>query len=185
MITKKKVTVNYVDNKKFHEEIVKHKEKEALAEEQGLPRPKLSNYIGECIYKIATNFARKPSYMNYSYKEEMIADGIENCIKYFDGYNHEKYQNPFAYFSQVVYHAYLRRIYAEEKIRYALYKNFQENIVGMDGVDSFVDSDDNPILPKQLYDNITQFMKDFEEKEARKKAKRKAAKENLTKFLED
>jgi len=129
--------------------------------------------------------------MNYSFRDEMIEDGIENCFLYFHnydpGYTGEKSvgPNPFAYFSQIIYFAFLRRISEEERKRYMLYKNFF-NVIGPN-YDSMalVDSDNNPLLTRQMYDNIAAFMERFEKKEQEKKNKRKQVKVGLDKFYEE
>ncbi len=115
----------------------------------------------------------------------MISDGIENCIMYFKDYNPEIGQNPFAYFTQVIYYAFLRRIGKEEKNRYIIYKNYQESIVNQGNSGFLVDGDDNHLMPTQIYDNINEFMEKFEKKEEEKKIKRKQTKEGLQKFYEE
>ena len=193
----KKITVHYVDNKKFYEEILVYKKKVQEAREKGLEDPRLPNYIGECIFKIADKLSTKPCFINYSYRDEMISDGIENCIMYFKDYNPEIGQNPFAYFTQIIYYAFLRRISKEEKNRYTIYKNFQHTIIHGNPSSSFdtydgdnlssvnlFDRDDVDFTP-QMYDNINEFMDKFEKKEAIKKEKRKQMKEGLQKFYEE
>jgi hypothetical protein len=182
---KKQNKVHYVDNQKFYQEIIEHKRKVAEARERGLEDPKLSNYIGECIWKIATKLSTKPCFLNYSYREEMISDGIENCILYFNDYDPTKGSNPFAYFTQVIYFAFLRRINKEERNRYIIYKNFQETVINNGHAGHLIDGDDNHVMSVNLYDNINEFMERFEKKEAVKKEKRKIAKEGLIKFYEE
>jgi hypothetical protein len=175
----------YVDNKRFFDEIVEHKRRVEDARKKGLDEPRIPNYIGECITKIAERLSTKPCFVSYSYRDEMIADGIENCFLYFNDYNPNIGHNPFAYFTQVIYFAFIRRINKEEKNRYTIYKNFHEIIsYNYDNV-QLVDSDDNHILPVQMYDNISEFMKKFEKKEEEKKLKRKQTKEGLHKFYEE
>lgn len=181
----KKVTVHYVDNKKFYEEILKYRARIQEAKESGKEEPRLPEYIGECIYKIAHKLSTMPKFVNYSYRDEMISDGIENCIMYFKDYNPEIGQNPFAYFTQIIYYAFLRRIGKEEKNRYIIYKNYQENIVNLGHSENLVDAEDNRVMPTQMYDNINDFMEKFERKEEEKKVKRKQAKEGLQKFYEE
>lgn len=181
----KKTPVHYVDNKKFYQEILVYKQKVAEADSKGLESPRLPNYIGECIWKIANKLANKPCFINYSYRDEMISDGIENCILYFKDFDPNKTQNPFAYFTQVIYFAFLRRINKEEKNRYIIYKNFQETIINNGHAGHLVDGDDNHVVSVNLYDNINDFMDRFEKKEAIKKEKRKIAKEGLIKFYEE
>jgi hypothetical protein len=115
----------------------------------------------------------------------MISDGIENCIKYFNDFDPEIGKDPFAYFTQVIYFAFLRRINEEEKKRYTIYKNFQETIVNHGNAHLLTDGDDNHLIPNQIYDNISEFMDRFEKKEEAKKLKRKQAKEGLAKFYEE
>ena len=107
--------VHYVDNAKFLEEIKKWNEKRKEAEEQGEPPPQVTNYIGECFLKIANGLSYKPNFINYTYKQEMISDGIENCLQYIHNINPEKSKNPFAYFTQIIYYAFIRRIQKEKK----------------------------------------------------------------------
>jgi hypothetical protein len=177
--------VHYVDNKKFFEEIVTYREKLQAARAAGLEEPRIPNYIGECIWKIAEKLSTKPCFMGYSYREEMVSDGIENCILYFKDYDPSIGQNPFAYFTQIIYYAFLRRIGKEEKNRYAMYKSFQENIINSTDMNHLVDDNDKNILSVQMYDNINDFMSRFEKKEEAKKLKRKQAKEGLNQFYED
>ena len=104
MAEKKKI--HYVDNKKFLEELKKWKDKCQEAEEAGDERPQITNYIGECFLKIANGLSYKPNFINYTYRDEMISDGIENCLQYVKNFNPEKSQNPFAYFTQIIYYAF-------------------------------------------------------------------------------
>jgi len=109
---------HYVDNKQFLAAMVERRELIAKAEKDGKPKPQVTNYIGECILKIATHLSYKPNFINYSYREEMISDGIENCLQYLDNFNPDKSNNPFAYFTQIIYYAFLRRIAKEKKQTY-------------------------------------------------------------------
>ena len=116
----------YVNNADFLAAVKEYKEKVKYAEENGLPKPVISNYIGECILKIATHLSYKPNFINYSYKDDMILDGIENCIHYFDNFDPSKSSNPFAYFTQIIYFAFLRRISKEKKQSYIKGKMIQD-----------------------------------------------------------
>jgi hypothetical protein len=120
---KKKEKTHYVDNKKFFAEMVLWKGlvKEAL-ESGEEKKPPVTEYIGRCFLEIAENLARKPNFMNYHFKEDMIGDGIENCLLYCSNFNPEKSTNPFSYFTQIIYYAFLRRIQKEKKQNYVKYK---------------------------------------------------------------
>lgn len=115
----------YVNNKDFLAAIIVYKEEIKEAEELGKPKPVIPNYLGECILKIATHLSYKPNFINYSYKDDMILDGIENCIHYFDNFDPSKSSNPFAYFTQIIYYAFLRRISKEKKQSYVKNKLIQ------------------------------------------------------------
>ncbi len=106
---------HYVDNAEFLNAIIKYKNKVKIAEEQGLAKPRVNNYIGGCFLKIATHLSYRPNFINYMYKDDMVCDGIENCIQYIDNFDPEKSRNPFAYFTQIVYYAFLRRIAKEKR----------------------------------------------------------------------
>ena len=106
---------HYVDNKKFLEELVVYRKDVKHAAEFDLPKPRIPNYIGECFLKIATHLSYRPNFINYMYKDDMICDGIENCVQYIDNFDPAKSTNPFAYFTQIVYYAFLRRIAKEKR----------------------------------------------------------------------
>ena len=110
-----KKKVHYVNNKQFLEAIVERKQHLREAEESGDPKPQITNYLGECILKIANHLSFRPNFINYTYREEMISDGIENCLQYIDRFDPEKSSNPFAYFTQIIYYAFVRRILKEKK----------------------------------------------------------------------
>ena len=111
--TKKKE--HYVNNAEFLAAIVKYKDKVNIAKEKGLPKPRVNNYIGGCFLKIAQHLSYRPNFINYLYKDDMVCDGIENCIQYIDNFDPAKSKNPFAYFTQIVYYAFLRRIAKEKR----------------------------------------------------------------------
>jgi hypothetical protein len=106
---------NYVNNKEFLEVIIEYKKELKRARELDLPKPRVPPYIGECFLKIATHLSYKPNFVNYMFREDMICDGVENCLQYVDNFNTEKSTNPFAYFTQIIYFAFLRRIQKEKK----------------------------------------------------------------------
>jgi hypothetical protein len=106
---------NYVNNREFLDALMVYRQQVAAAKEADLPKPKVPNYIGECFLKIATHLSYKPNFVNYMFREDMICDGIENCLQYIDNFNPEKSTNPFAYFTQIIYYAFLRRIQREKK----------------------------------------------------------------------
>ena len=114
----------------------------------------------------------------------MKSDAIENCLMYLDNFDSDKYSNPFAYFTQIIYYAFHRRIAKEEKNRYIIYKKFQESVLDTSDASLMVDADDNHVVSSTMYDNLNEFIKKFETREAEKKEKRKEKKEGLEKFVE-
>ncbi len=111
----KRKSEHYVNNKEFLEALVNYRAKCQRAEEAGEARPVIPRYIGECFLKIANHLSYKPNFVNYMFREDMISDGIENCVQYIKNFNPEKSSNPFAYFTQIIHYAFLRRIQKEKR----------------------------------------------------------------------
>ena len=106
---------HYVNNKEFLNALIKYQEDIEIARLQDKTKPVIPRYIGECFLKIANHLSFKPNFVNYMFKEDMISDGIENCVQYIHNYNPEKSRNPFAYFTQIIHYAFLRRIQREKR----------------------------------------------------------------------
>ena len=96
-------SAHYIDNKEFLAKISAYRELRIEAEESGEDRPQVTNYIGECFVKIANHLAYKSNFVNYTFRDEMILDGIENCLTYMDNFDPAKSRNPFAYFTQITH----------------------------------------------------------------------------------
>ena len=111
----KKKSEHYVNNKELLEALIVYRGKVAHAKENDLPKPRITNYLGECFLKIATHLSYKPNFVNYMFRDDMISDGIENCVQYIHNFDPEKSRNPFAYFTQIIHYAFLRRIQKEKK----------------------------------------------------------------------
>lgn len=114
-MTKRKRSVHYVNNKEFLAALIEYRSSVDHAKQNDLPKPRITNYLGDCFLKIATHLSFKPNFVNYIFKDDMISDGIENCIQYIHNFDPEKSQNPFAYFTQIIHYAFLRRIQKEKK----------------------------------------------------------------------
>lgn len=177
---KKKKANNYIDNKKFYAEMIIYRRLYDEAMAAGEPRPIVSRYVGECIMLIATRLATRPNFIGYSYKDEMISDGIENCLAYLHNFNPEKSTNPFAYFTQIIYYAFLRRIQKEKKQLYVKYKATE--MFGLFNESEMMGYDDTPVKPFELYENISEFIETFEENKKKKKVVKKD--KGVEKFLE-
>ena len=115
VMAKRKRSEHYVNNKEFLAALIKYREDKEIALLQDKPKPPIPRYVGECFLKIANHLSFKPNFVNYMFKEDMISDGIENCVQYIHNFNPEKSQNPFAYFTQIIHYAFLRRIQKEKR----------------------------------------------------------------------
>ena len=149
---------HYVDNKLLYQVMVEYKQAVKEAEETDDPPPVVPNLVGAALLKIANRLSTKPNFINYTFREEMVSDGIENCINYINNFDPEKSKNPFAYFTQIIYYAFLRRIQKEKKQLYIKHKaieNFQ-------AFDEFVDPiDGSRIMADPHQYEPTEYMKDF------------------------
>ena len=114
-MARRKRSEHYVNNKEFLAALIKYREDVEIAKIRDKPKPVIPRYIGECFLKIANHLSFKPNFVNYMFKEDMISDGIENCVQYIHNFNPEKSQNPFAYFTQIIHYAFLRRIQREKR----------------------------------------------------------------------
>jgi len=114
-MAKRKRSEHYVNNKEFLAALIRYQEDIEIAKLQDKPKPQIPRYIGECFLKIANHLSFKPNFVNYMFKEDMISDGIENCVQYIHNFNPEKSKNPFAYFTQIIHYAFLRRIQREKR----------------------------------------------------------------------
>ena len=129
---------HYVNNKELLEAMVVYRNKCAIAKEKGLEPPLISNYLGDCFLKIATHLSYKPNFVNYMFRDDMISDGIENCVQYIHNFDPEKSRNPFAYFTQIIHYAFLRRIQKEKK-----QLDIKTKIIERSGFDEVMIVDDN------------------------------------------
>ena len=101
----KKKTEHYVNNKELLQALIVYREQLEESKKNGLPKPRVTNYLGECFFKIATRLSYKPNFVNYMFREDMISDGIENCVEYIHNFDPAKSSNPFAYFTQIIHYA--------------------------------------------------------------------------------
>ena len=106
---------HYVNNKEFLAAMVEYTKNVNRAKRKKEPKPPVTDYIGSCFLKIANHLSYRPNFINYTFRDDMISDGIENCLQYLDNFNPRKSNNPFAYFTQIIYYAFIRRIQKEKK----------------------------------------------------------------------
>jgi len=180
IMAEKKKNAHYVDNKKLLAAMIEYRDSVISAKENDKPRPRIPDYIGECIMKISEHLSYRPNFINYTYKDEMISDGIENCLLYIDNFNPEKSKNPFAYFTQIIYYAFIRRMQKEKKQTYVKYKSLERHVLEDDILEA------GGVTKKSylefMQNNMSGFIEDFEKsqkvKKTRAKAKKKEQNEN-------
>ena len=170
----------YVNNADFLAALVDYKEKCKIAKDDKKPPPAIPNYIGECFMKIAEGLSHKPNFINYTYRDEMMSDGIENCLMYFNNFDPNKSKNPFAYFTQIIYFAFLRRISKEKKQQYVKYKATEQ--MGILDEMELLEFEDGTSKQFELYDNIAEFIETYETANKKKKDIKKP--KGLENFLE-
>jgi hypothetical protein len=166
---KKPKPVHYVNNRQMYETMKVYIKEVRRANRENVTPPRIPEYIGECVYLICNKLSLKPQFSGYTWRDEMVSDGIENCIVAMDNFDPKKSDNPFAYFTMIAWNAFIRRIQKEKKQTYIKHKNMQNNFIIDELMNEFgVGSSD---------DKSNDVIKDFEEKaEANKKKKKKAAK---------
>lgn len=141
---------HYVDNKKFLQALIEYRQQVLDAQAKGLEKPIVSRYLGECFIKIATHLSYKANFINYTFKDDMISDGIENCLTAVEKFDPTKSANPFAYYTQIIYFAFVRRIQKEKKQQATKYK-LLENI----DIDQIIaQSEDNEEIINQLLEMV-------------------------------
>jgi len=145
----KAVPSHYVDNKKFLAALIDYKKSIDVAKVEGMGTPQVPKYIGECFIKIATHLSYKSNFINYTFKDDMISDGIENCLTAATKFDPEKSSNPFAYYTQIIYFAFIRRIQKEKKHQATKYKII-ENL----DMDAIMQGSDDTEAGRQLIDYL-------------------------------
>lgn len=161
---------NYVDKKRFFEEIKKYKSKYEEAEASGKPLPRANDYIGKAIWDIANRTSFKHSFIRYPFREEMVGNAVEACVKALPKFDVDRSEeNPFGFFTRAVLWSFYQTIEAEHKKLYAKHKLIEKSIVFSDLhiEDEFSDEGG------ANYNLETEFMKDFIEKFEEKQEKKK------------
>ena len=179
---------HYVDNSKLLEVMSEYREQYLVAKDNDIEPPVIPDYAGECFLKIAEKLSHRPNFINYAFREEMVSDGIENCVMYANNFNPEKSQNPFAYFTQIIYYAFLRRIEKEKKQLYIKYKTMNEfdsleensDTSSMESED-FISTGASPLTADKRA-TIYDFIYAFEEKKRKKKRPKETVDSKLIKM---
>ena len=168
-------TSHYVDNKKFLAALIEYKAGIDAAKEKNEELPQVPRYIGECFIKIATHLSYKSNFINYTFKDDMISDGIENCLTAAAKFDPAKSSNPFAYYTQIIYFAFIRRIQKEKKHQATKYKII-ENL----DLDSIIQNSDDSEASRQLVDYLKKQLDNIDPEKRETPAETKTRKRKLT-----
>ncbi len=183
----KKTKRNYINNAEFLEAVKDYKKLCLEAEDSGDDAPRIPNYIGECIFKISTRLASRPNFSGYTYKDDMISDGLENAIQALGNFDPEKSSNPFAYFTQIIWYAFLRRIDKEKKQLYIKHKVIENSVIHGTAVEKNDGDSGDAAFIDLNNDYMNNFVQNFEDTMERKKIAKKEkedAKEGLEIFYD-
>ena len=137
----KRKSIHYVNNADFSHAVVEYVTEVRQAEKDNQPLPIVPDYIAQCFLRIAEGLSHKSNFIRYTYREEMVMDAVENCLKAIMNYNLETATrtgkpNAFAYFTQISWYAFLRRIAKEKK-----QQDVKMKYLAKSGIENFVDLD--------------------------------------------
>src|SRR5210317_593682 len=170
---------HYVNNKEFLEAMKAYKKSVNKAKREKRDKPPVTNYIGSCFLKIANHLSYRPNFINYTFRDDMISDGIENCLQYLDNFNPNKSNNPFAYFTQIIYFAFVRRIQKEKKQVTIKQKLIMDNNYD----DITLQPGDDREFKNQFKEFLQKNMRNVEEPIKKEKKTKKKKKVTSTKFF--
>ena len=191
----RKKSIHYVNNSDFSTAVVEYVEKVVIARKDETKIPTVPDYVAQCFLKIAEGLSHKGNFIRYTYREEMVMDAVENCLKAISNYNLEAATrtgkpNAFAYFTQITWYAFLRRISKEKK-----QQEIKLKYLAKSGIESFIDTGTESVAAGQaahfvdtLKDRIARVRNTDNEvkeivKKEKKKRKTKLADSDLSEFM--
>ena len=179
--------VHYVDNAVFLEAMIEYKKQYYTSKDNDEELPIISEYLGSVFLKIAQRLSFRPNFINYAFKDDMISDGIENCLHYIHNFDPEKSSNPFAYFTQIIYYAFIRRIQKEKKQLYIKFKSMQNYEISPEYV-NYMDYDEDFQAASDFKNSdfrvmVDEFVDNFEKSKKKKAVKKKSEPTNLELFM--
>ena len=148
---------NYINNKDLYLAMKLFKKEVRKCLKENKEPPQISNYIGNSILLICNNLAKKPNFSGYTYKQEMISDAVVDCVASVENFDPKKTNNPFAYFTQIAWNAFIRRIFKEKKQSYVKHKNFENTLL-------FTDIDNEDLVQMKPNEFSNEIIRSFEEK---------------------
>ena len=191
----RKKSIHYVNNSDFSTAVVEYVERVVIARKDETKIPTVPDYVAQCFLKIAEGLSHKGNFIRYTYREEMVMDAVENCLKAISNYNLEAATrtgkpNAFAYFTQITWYAFLRRISKEKK-----QQEIKLKYLAKFGIESFIDTGTESVAAGQaahfvdtLKDRIARVRNTDNEvkeivKKEKKKRKTKLADSDLSEFM--
>lgn len=180
----KRKTSHYIDNAKFLEALKDYRAARLATLENGTDAPQIPEYVGECFLKIATHLSFKSNFMGYTFRDDMISDGIENCLVYIDNFDPDKSSNPFGYFTQIIFFAFIRRIQKEKKHTYTKYKLIEQALIdgttSLDPTHASAHTDGHSTGRSMLqFDNVKDFISRFDDYTDKRRERRRQSKKVL------
>lgn len=173
----------YVNNAEFLESLIQYKKQVLAAKLSGSSKPRVPEYIGECILKITENIAKRPNFSSYTFKEDMIGDAIENCLLYIDNFDEDRSKNPFGYFSRIIWYAFLRRIESESTQTYVKFKSLIDSELYANY--KYEGKKFLNLNKAVLNENTNHIIEKYEEKKSKRKVEKKIEEEYIPTKLEE
>lgn len=164
----RKRTNDYINNEQLNHHLSIYTTSYKKAKVNHTELPKIPEYVGESILLIARKLATKSNFGGYSYREEMIGDGVENCLRYLHNYNPEKTKNAFGYLTLIMWRAFVRRIQREQQESYTRHKMILNN---SDVFESILDEMGSSMLDSVSLEKSSEIVRTFEERMIKKKEK--------------
>lgn len=188
---------HYVNNAQFSQAVVDYVTEANAAKEKGSKKPIVPDYVARCFLRIAEGLSHKANFVRYTYREEMVMDAVENCLKAINNYDIEAATrtgkpNAFAYFTQITWYAFLRRIAKEKKqqeikMKYIANSGIEDFMVNDHGDDTsglvaeaFVDTLKTRIDKVRYVDSE---VKEYAKAEKKRKKRTVSADSDLSEFL--
>ena len=166
---------NYINNETFCKLLTEYRALVIDAKENNKKKPRLSDEIGKAFMQIAVGLSNRNNFNGYSFKEDMIGDAIENCVMAASNFDPAKSKNPFAYFTQISWYAFLRRIQKEKKNLHIMYDLLDQNMSNMEEGEDGLDNNNSSLYNDFILNNDKRrsFLETAEESKEKKKKKRK------------
>ena len=164
MARTKRASIHYVNNAEFSQAVVDYVTTVREAKKKQTKLPIVPDYIASCFLRIAEGLSHKSNFIRYTYREEMVMDAVENCLKAIENYNLEAATrtgkpNAFAYFTQITWYAFLRRIAKEKKQQDIKFKYLTRS-----GIENFIDNELGDDMSQQVVGAFVDTLRDRIEK---------------------